>query len=267
MAYGVGAIFVLLGLDLRIGRLGRAREHSPGPRLLQAARVMSLFLLAATLTIACRTGEAVLDDLWWMGVFGIAGLLALELAVALGLRALRGLDAAVRTDNLAAAITAATHVLAVGILVANVFGGRSYAELGIAVISFAIGQLTLFVLLWLFRCLTSYDDREQILTGNVAAALSHGGLTLALAVLIAHATDGEYQGLVASSQAYALALAEGLLVYPIRQIVVQCLILRARPTLLRGELDHAIGERRDVGAGALEGATYLAAALFVRSLG
>lgn len=44
---------------------------------------------------------------------------------------------------------------------------------------------------------------------------------------------------------------------------MQCVVLRSKPTFSGGELDRAIGERRDLGAGALEGATYLAVALFV----
>ena len=37
----------------------------------------------------------------------------------------------------------------------------------------------------------------------------------------------------------ALALAEALIVYPLRQFVVQCLILRSKPSLFGGELGAA----------------------------
>lgn len=267
LAFGIGAVVVLLVLDLLLRALvHRPAELTPGARMLQAARVFGLFLLGGTLATGCRRGEDLVTDLMWMAVFGVAGLLALEVAIGVGMRMTAGLADAARAGNLAAATAVAAHTLAIGILVANVFGGTSWHELGLAAASFAIGQVTLLLLVWLFRWLTTYDDREQMLAGNVAAALSHGGLTVALALLIAHATDGEYQGPLPALRDYGIALAEGLVVYPVRQLVVQCLILRARPSLFHGELDRAIGDRRDVGVGALEAATYIAAALFVRSL-
>lgn len=267
LAFGIAAVFALLFTDLLVRRLVRGpAPRGPGPTILQAARTFGLFLLGGTLASTCRTGTDLGQDLLWMAVFGLSGLLAIELASALGQRALAGMHAAAHAGNLAAATAAGAHTIAIGILVANVFGGRSFGELGLAAASFAIGQLSLLLLVWLFRCLTAYDDRSEILDQNLAAALSHGGLSIALALLIGFATDGDYQGPLPALRSYGIALAEGLVVYPLRQLVVQCLILRARPSLFGGELDRAIGERRDVGAGALEALTYLAAALFVRSL-
>lgn len=265
--FGIGAVLALLLLDLGVRRLARRPdEQSPGRRILQAARVFGMFLLAGTLATACHAGVDTVADIAWMGMFGLTGLLAFELALGLGQRTLGNLPEAARRDNFAAATALAAHTIAIGVLVANVFGGRSFPELWLACASFAIGQLTLLVLVWLFRRLTSYDDHAEMQDGNMAAALSHGGLTIALALVIANATDGPYQGVVPSLQAYAVALGEGLLVYPVRQIVVQCLLLRQKPSLFGGELDRAIAERRDLGTGALEAATYIAAALFVRSL-
>ena len=267
MAFGVAAVVVLLCLDFLFGRLfRRSKVSNAALRVVQAGRVFALFLVAATLASACRADEGMWHDVRWMITFGLTALVAIEVAVRIGLLVMKGLAAGLDSNNLAAAVTVVAHVVAVGVLAAAVFGGRSYHELALAVASFSIAQATLLVLLWLFRWLTSYDDREQILAGNLAAALSHGGLTVALALLIAYATDGEYVGALPALRDYGLALAEGLVVYPLRQVVVQCLVLRSRPTLIGGELDCAIGDRADIGAGAMEAFTYLAAALFVRGL-
>src|SRR5687767_8573455 len=186
LAYGAGAAVALLTVDAIVQALcRRGDEATPGRRLLQSGRVLSLFLLAGTVATACPTGQSLCDDLIWMAVFGLAGMLALELAQALGFRALRGLADAARADNLAAATAATAHTIAIGILIANVAGGNSFGDFAIAAVSFAVGQTTLLVLVWLFRCLTAYDDPDQILGGNLAAALSHGGLTISLALLIA----------------------------------------------------------------------------------
>ncbi|MFY9345831.1 MAG: DUF350 domain-containing protein [Planctomycetota bacterium] len=267
LAYGIGALAALLLIDVAVRALSRRpAETSSGRRMLQGARLVALFLLAGAVATSCRTDHGVLHDVLWMGMFGLAGMLALELAQALGFALLRGLGAAARSDNLAAAIAATAHTLAIGVLIANVAGGTSFVDLVVAALSFAVGQATLLLLLWLFRCLTTYDDREQILGGNVAAGLSHGGLTLALALLIAHATDGDYQGAWPALRDYGIAMAEGLVVWPLRQLLVQCLLFRSRPRFVGGELDRAVAAG-DFGAGTLEAATYLGLVLFVRSLG
>lgn len=265
LAFGASVALVLMLLDLVLRRLtGRADGDDPAARLLLGARVLALFLLAASLTSRCRAdGSDFGGDVLWTAVFGGSGLVLLELALLLGLAPLGGVVAAARGGNLAAATAVAAHTVAIGVLLAAVCGGRSFDDLAIGTAAYAIGQATLFVLLLLFRALTSYDDRAELVAGNVAAALAHGGLTIALALLIAHASDGEFQGLWPAFRDYGVALAEGLVVYPLRQLLVQCVILRQRPTFAGGELDRAIGERQDVGAGALEGGTYLAVALFV----
>jgi uncharacterized membrane protein YjfL (UPF0719 family) len=272
LAFALPAVLVLLALDAAVrGRALPPNEANAGSRLLLAARVLAWFLLAGTLATSCRVNDAAgAPDVWatlgWMALFGAGGVAGLVAARAIGFAVMPGLANAARGGNLAAAFTAAAHIAAIGILIANVAGGTSWFEFGLAAIAFAVGQGTLLALLWCFRLLTAYDDRDEILRGNVAAALSHGGLTIALALVIAHATDGEFTGVWPALRDYGIALAEGLLVYPLRQLVVQCLILHGRPTLVGGEIDRAIAERRDVGAGALEATTYVAAALLVRSL-
>lgn len=254
---------ILLAID---GFWHRAWTSAPPPtsRLLAAARAFALLLLAGGLVRGL--GDDLLAALPWLLLFTVAALLAYEAAAALGLAALRGMLPAALTGNAAAATAVAAHLAAIGILLANVCAGSSWFDLGVAMASFAIGQATLLLLLWLFRALTAYDDLAELRNGNLAAALAHGGLTVALALLIAHASDGEYLGLLPSLQGYAIALGEGLLVYPLRQVVITGLLLRRMPSLRGGELDRAIGTDRDVGTGALEGVTYIAAALLVRSI-
>jgi uncharacterized membrane protein YjfL (UPF0719 family) len=168
LAFGVGAALVLLVLDLLL-RTGPARTeaHEPGPRLLLGARVMALFLLAATLVNHCRTGELA-DDLRWMALFGLCGFVLFELALRAGSSSLRGLHAAARGGNLAAATAIGAHTIAIGILLANVCGGHDTEALGLAAVSFVIGQLTLLLLVAMFRLLTAYDDRAQMLSGKAA---------------------------------------------------------------------------------------------------
>jgi uncharacterized membrane protein YjfL (UPF0719 family) len=124
--------------------------------------------------------------------------------------------------------------------------------------------LHLFVIL--FRSLTVYADDQEVMGENVAAALSYAGATLAIAVIVGHAAEGEFTAWGPSLRAYALALLSALVLYPVRQLVVQTLFLRQRFALRGGGLDRLIAHDHDVGVSAVEAVSYLAAAFVLTGI-
>ncbi|RYE84718.1 MAG: DUF350 domain-containing protein, partial [Myxococcales bacterium] len=152
---------------------------------------------------------------------------------------------------------------ATGIVIAHNIHGSGLGTLAVSLVFFVLAQLSLHLFVVLFRALTSYDDSEEVLTGNLAAALSYGGLTVAVAIVVGAASDGAFAGWVESLRGYALAVLVNLVFYPVRQLVVQGLLLGARPTLRAGRLDEAVGQERNVGFGALEAVSYVATALLL----
>lgn len=269
LAYVLPTLLVLLLAQRALHRLcARAVGDGGATRIVVAAETFGTFLIAAAAAGSVR-GESLLVDLQWLAVFGLGGMLAFELAAWAGVRALAhgGLAREIRAGNVAAATLTAGHVLATGILAASLFRGTSWDDLLLAAGFFALSQVSLHALVWLFRALTTYDDEAKVMEHNVAAGLAHAGVSVAMALLIAHAGDGAYVDLATSLGSYALALGEGLAFYVVRQLLVSGVLLGLRPTLRGGALDRAIGERADVGAGALEAASYVAMALVVRSLG
>jgi hypothetical protein len=63
-----------------------------------------------------------------------------------------------------------------------------------------------------------------------------------------------------------MLVATGLVLYPVRQIIVQGLILGRAPTLRGGALDEAIGVDRRSGMALMEALTYFAAAMTIAEL-
>ncbi len=245
LAYARPTLLVLLLADRAIQRaLDHRAGASPAARVVDAAQVFAVFLLAIALAAACVADAPIGTNVQWLLLHGGVALLALELATWLGVRLLaRGaVRGEVARGNLAAATFGAGHVVATGILAASNFGGTSLDQLWLALSFFALGQLSLHLLVGLFRALTTYDDAAQALAQNHGAALAHAGLSVAMAILIAHAADGPFPGALASLQAYGLALLKGVLLYVVRQGIVECVLLRARPCLRGGALDRAIGE-------------------------
>src|SRR5262249_19603411 len=138
--------------------------------------------------------------------------------------------------------------------------------LGISVVFFVLGQLTLHVCVSLFRALTTYDDAEQIAGENVAAALSYAGAAIAVAIIVARAAEGDFTGWESSLKGYAGVLASVVALYPVRQVFVQMLLLRSPLKLRGGPLDQGIALDRSEGIGALEAVTYVATALSITRL-
>lgn len=213
----------------------------------------------------CVHGESWRADLLWTSVFGGCAVALLALSGALGIRVLlrSRLPAEIARGNVAAGIAAGAHYAATGLIIARCLYGDDLATLGVSVVFFVIAQATLHLFLVLFRALTLYADDQEIMGQNVAAALSYAGAMIALALIIGRAAEGDFEGWATSLRAYALALLSALALYPVRQIGVQTWLLQQPFTLRGGNLDRIVAQERNVGAGAVEAVSYLAAAFLL----
>lgn len=201
-------------------------------------------------------------DLLWTSVFAGTALALQALAGWLGLRLLLAsrLPAEIERGNVAAGLAAGAHWTATGLVVGSCFMGDEWKDLFVSTAFFALAQVSLHLVTGAFRWLTRYADDQEILGENVAAALSYGGAKIAVAILVAHAASGDFVGWGGSLQAYAVALLAALVLYPVRQVVVQTVILGEGFAWRGGGLDRRVAQERDVGASAVEAVSYLAAA-------
>ena len=133
--------------------------------------------------------------------------------------------------------------------------GLSCAFFGLAVATWAAGVA-------LFRALTVYDDAEQIQGQNLAAAVSYAGVTIAVALVLARALmGGPFVGWRPALAGYVGVAVWALALYPVRQLLVQGVVLGRAPTIRGGALDHAIGVDRNAGMAVLEALAYVATAV------
>ncbi|MBI5534854.1 MAG: DUF350 domain-containing protein [Deltaproteobacteria bacterium] len=264
-----GCLAVALLVVTRLASLLLWREAVDKPnaatRLVQAGETLGVFLVAGSAAHGCVHGDQLRSEIFWAGVFGFFGAILLIATGRLGTGLLLGksLREEVRSGNQAAAIACAGHYIATAIIIARCLYGNDLATLGVSLAFFAIGQITLHGCVLLFRALTSYDDAEEIKGENVAAGLSYAGATVALAMIIGHAAEGTFTGWSSSLKAYGAALLFSLALWPVRQLLVQTIVVGGRPTLWKGKLDEGIARERNAGLGALEAVSYLATALIV----
>ncbi len=246
-----------LSFDVERGNVARA--------LAEVGSIVGIFLVAASVVANSGHHEDLLTNLGWMGAFAVMGIVLFDVSARIGMRAIlqSRLVAELARGNVAAGVAAGAHSVATGIIVSRSIGGATAKDVGLSFVFFLIAQLSLHAVVAAFRWLTPYDDGEEILGENLAAALSYAGLTIAVAIVVGRAVEGSFTGWRSSLTGYAIALGYALALYVVRQVFVEMLLLGGRPTLRRGKLDTAIARQRNVAAGALEGVTYVASALFV----
>ncbi|MBI3072277.1 MAG: DUF350 domain-containing protein [Deltaproteobacteria bacterium] len=234
----------------------------------QAGRAIGAFMIAASVVKGCVGGVDVLHDVAWTAAFGFPAVVLLVVVGRLSAQVLLRARIAgeIARNNTAAGIAVAAHDVATAIVIARCLHGNSVDTLGVSLAFLAIALVTLNLFIVAFRVITTYADSEEVLDNNVAAALSYAGITVALGIIIAHAAEGDFVSWEKSLGAYGLALAFAAALYPVRQVIVEAVILRAGFSLRGGRLDREIAEQRNIGVGAVEAAAYVGVALFVVSV-
>lgn len=201
--------------------------------------------------------------------YGIGGILAMAVASTIFEQYSRATGVPLREQiaagNLAAGIVDGAIHFASSQIVMGALTGDGGSILP-TVVFWLAGVTALIVLTHIFRILTSYDDADLIKNGNVAAALGCAGLVIAIGMMVGFAVSGSFTGYASSFRDFGLMLLVVLILYPVRQIIVQMLLLGAGFSFRGGRLDQEIAEDKNVGAGLLEAVGYLATALVVTRL-
>ncbi len=261
----------LLRLAQRFIRKGKAAidDDNAAHRLYGALQIVGVLWIAGSVAHQCATGEDFLHDLLWVGAFGGVGFALYVLAGQLGVRLLLGRRLAEEIDNdrnVAAALAAGAHHIAVAILIAESTSGTDLFGLTLATGFFFLGLIAQQIVVALFRALTTYDDAEQVAGENLAAALSYAGTSIAAAIIIARALDGDFEGVRTSVLGFLQVACLALLLLPVRQLLVGGLLFGKFPRLRGGVLDDAIGLRHDVAVAALDATIAIAVAVTIARL-
>lgn len=248
--------------------VGDMRGNNAAYQLVQAGHALAVLLLLPGVVREAMIAPTIATGALWALAFSAAGVLLIQIVGSLGIRLLLSSTLAAELDsgNAAAGIAGGVNYVAIGILASRAVAGSDLRGLGLAVVFFCLAVFTHAVFVALFRALTAYDDSEQIQGENLAASLSYAGVTVAVALILARALEGDFTGWASSLAGFGWVAVGALALYPVRQIIVQGLILGRAPSLRGGALDDAIGKERNTGMAAMEALTYLAASFVIVSL-
>lgn len=206
------------------------------------------------------------SDVMGVAAYGIGGIVAMTVTglIFAYYSQLTGtpLREQITNGNVAAGIVAAGVYLASSEVVSGTLKGDG-GDLLVTIVFWAASVVALLLLTHLFRLLTSYDDAELFKQGNIAAALGYAGLVIAIGMMVGHAVEGSFTSYAESFRSFGLMLLAVLVLYPVRQIIVQMLLLGGGFSFRDGRLDHEVAEDKNIGAGLLEAVGYLATAMVV----
>jgi len=204
------------------------------------------------------------------GAYGVFGIIALALFGRLGFRLLlrSNIVAGVRANNPAAGLVAAGGHISTALVIAGALSGESTGgDFPVAGIFLSIGLAALWGITYLYRFITRYDDATEITNGNVAAALSYAGMMVAIGMIVGHAINGDFTDYATSLRLCGRALLSVIILYPVRQFIVQGILLGGGFRVYGGRLDEEISHDGNIGAGAVEAATYIGAAVLALQVG
>ena len=176
-------------------------------------------------------------DLLTVLLYGGVGIVLLT-AVALGTCRVflgMGLQEQLAARNVAAAIVVAGVYIATSLTYSGTLSGEG-GGFWILLIFFLLGQLALL------------------------------GITYAVGLIVRWAVAGAYTSFLRSLGGFLLALLLALAFYPVRQVLVQWLLLGGSMHWRNSLLDSEIAHDKNVAAGLLEAIAYVTAALFLTNI-
>ncbi|MBI3428435.1 MAG: DUF350 domain-containing protein [Acidobacteria bacterium] len=237
-----------------------------------AAIALGGFLLGVIqviIPVLSAPSHAFWNDVTSVASYGVGGIVAMSVTALIFEQYSKwtgvALNEQIRAGNVAAGICAAGMYLAASEIVAGVLTGDG-GNLAVTVVFWLAGTVALLVLTHLFRQLTAYDDADLINAGNIAAACGYAGLVVAIGMMTGYAVSGTFVSYASAFTDFGKMLLVVLVLYPVRQIIVQMLFLGGGFSLRNGRLDSEIATDGNVGAGLLEAVGYFAAALVVTRL-
>jgi uncharacterized membrane protein YjfL (UPF0719 family) len=207
-------------------------------------------------------------NIMWVVIYGIGGILFLAFVATFGLKLILSKKCLqeIKDGNVAAGIVSAGSYIGTAAVIAGSVAGDGGGDWLASLVFFIAGQLAFLVITYIFRFLTAYDDAKEILDKNIPAALSYAGLMIAVGLIVGNAVTGSFISYERSFIDFGKALLVVLALYPIRQWLVQGLLLGDGFTIYGGKLDYEISKVRNLNAGIIEAVTYISTAILVISL-
>lgn len=160
--------------------------------------------------------------------------------------------------NAGTGIIVAAQYIATGLIIAGALSGEG-GDLITGTVFWILGQLALIVAGLVYNWITPFDIHAEIEKDNVAVGVAFAGVLIAVGLVAGTGVSGDFVSWRDNLSFFTGEVVFGLLMLPMIRLVTDKLLLPGRR--LTDELVHQ--ERANIGAGAIEAFSYIAAAMLI----
>ncbi len=232
-------------------------------------------LLLAIGSVIVGPSFGILIDLMDIFVFGILAILLLLLSAfimdKLILARFSTTKEIIEDQNPGTGIVVAANFIASGLIISGAMVGEGknfFPEMAggyiisgiITAIAFWItGQVVMILAAYVYNLITPYDIHHHIEKDNIAVGIGFAGALTALAVLISHATSGDFISWQEHFSKVAIEVAIGFIFLPIVRIITDKILLPGER--LTDEIINQ--EHPNIGAAIIEAFAYIGGAVLI----
>jgi uncharacterized membrane protein YjfL (UPF0719 family) len=233
-------------------------HDNPAAAITLSGYFLGVFIALSGVLAAPSRG--LVEDLLSTGAFGLAGVLVL-FASLFGAPFVGGVKLGrdiIENHNVGAAMVLFANFVATGLIYSGAVMGEGAGVMAwVTLFAFQLlGQVTLAAMAHLFEFITPYDLHAEITEKrNTAAAIGYAGALVAIGMILHNAVSGDFVSWSTDLRSYALYCLPLLLLWPVRKLVVDGVMLSFK------NLNHEIAVDRNVGAGLIEASVYVGFAL------
>ena len=203
---------------------------------------------------------SLLDDVIGLVIFGALAIVLLNLSAWVNDRLVFSRfdneREIVEDGNVGVGILEGANYVAVGLITAGALSGEG--GMASALVFWVTGLAALVVAGVLYDRITSYDLHDRIEAGNVAVAVAFAGVLVGFGNVIRLAGEGDFVSWNESMTEFGYYLVVGLVLLPLVRLFADKVLLPGARLA-----DELVKERPNLGAGVIEGVTYLAASMLI----
>jgi len=244
------------------------KADNPALGVAIAGYVFGVVLITTAVLRGEGSGDLIQDALVALA-YGIGGVLFLAFISLFGFKLFHAVDYLdeIEKRNVAVGVVAAGRFIATGLVIAGTISGDAKGGTALtAIVFFLVGQIALILIARLYRLLTNYNDTQEFISGNLAAAMSYAGVMIGIGIAVGSGLRGDFIDYQTSFIGFGKSLLVVLSFYPIRQFLVQGVLLGGGFAPYGGKLDEEISKDRNIGASVIEATAYISTALLVTDL-
>ena len=203
---------------------------------------------------------SLLDDVIGLVIFGALAIVLLNLSAWVNDRLVFSRfdneREIVEDRNVGVGVLEGANYVAVGLITAGALSGEG--GMASALVFWVTGLAALVVAGVLYDRITAYDLHDQIEGGNVAVAAAFAGVLVGFGNVIRLAGEGDFVSWNESLAEFGYYLVVGLVLLPLVRLFADKVLLPGARLA-----DELVQERPNLGAGVIEGVSYLAASMLI----